>query len=141
MLTDYEAAEMWDMLWLYTDRAFEAFTQKSVILLIIQGVLMLSRCDGNSRFFALLSAVGMYSVYGSLSVWVSVRRRVIAEKRLIEIKRRQFMLALDVRHKNAFYSETMFIPEENGGEDSYQEIACLKYIGSGMKFERNYSYV
>ncbi|MDE7278156.1 MAG: hypothetical protein K2N26_00285 [Oscillospiraceae bacterium] len=142
MLTDYEAAELWDMIWLYTERAFEAFTQKSVILLIIQGVLIVfSFWDGNGRFFAVLSAVGLYSVYGSISVWVSVRQMELAAKRLSEIKRRQFMLALDVRHKNIFYSGTMFIPEENGSEDNYQENICLKYTISGKKFERNYSYV
>ena len=137
MLDDYIAAETWDMLCLYAERAFEAFTQKSVILLIIQGVLLLfSLWDRNVRFFALLSAMGLYSVYGS-AARISIRRMELAAKRLSETKRRQFMLALDVRHKNTSYSEMIFIPEENGGEDNYKERTYLNYIGSGKKFERN----
>lgn len=132
MLDDYVAAETWDMLCLYAERAFEAFTQKSVILLIIQGVLILfSIWDGDVRFFALLSAVGLYSVYSS-AAWISVRRMELAAKRLSETKRRQFMLALDVRHKNTSYSEMIFIPEENGSEDSYGMTNRL--YGSGYAF-------
>lgn len=133
MLDDYVAAETWDMLCLYAERAFEAFTQKSVILLIIQGILILfSFRDGNVRFFAILSAIGLYSVYGSASVWISVRRMELAAKRLSETRRRQFMLALDVRHKNTSYSEMIFIPEESGSEDNYGMTNRL--YGSGYAF-------
>lgn len=129
MLDDYVAAETRDMLCLYAQRAFEAFTQKSVILLIIQGVLILfSLWDGDVRFFALLSAADLHSVYGS-AAWVSVRRKELAAKRLSETRRRQFMLALHVRHKNTLYSETIFIPEESGSEDSYGMTNRLYGLG------------
>ena len=145
MLDDYIAAETWDMLCLYAERAFEAFTQKSVILLIIQGVLILfSFWDRSGCFFVILSAVGLYSVYGSISVWVSVRRMELAAKQLSETRCRQFMLALSVRHKNTPYSEMIFIPEENKGEDNYKMTNKLhgrEYTFNGKKFERNYSYV
>ncbi|MDE5577372.1 MAG: hypothetical protein K2J11_08295 [Oscillospiraceae bacterium] len=132
MLDDYVAAETWDMLCLYAQRAFEAFTQKSVILLIIQGVLILfSLWDRNVRFFALLSAMSLYSVYGS-AAWISVRRMELAAKQLSETRRRQFMLALDVRHKNTSYSEMIFIPEENGSEDNYG--MTNRFYGSGYAF-------
>lgn len=129
MLNEYFAAEVWDMLWLYIGRAFEAFTQKSVILLIIQGVVIVfSVWDKSSGFFVILAATGAYSVYGSVSARVSLRRMELAANRMSETKRRQFRLAVDVRRRIRFYGEAIFIPEENRREDNYEKYTVCNMI-------------
>ncbi|MCM1024158.1 MAG: hypothetical protein NC395_08890 [Prevotella sp.] len=120
MLNEYFAAEVWDMLCLYIGRAFVAFTQKSVILLIIQGVVIVfSAWDRNSGFFAVLAAIGVRSVYGSVSVWVNLRRMELAANRLSETKRRQFRLSVGVRRRIRLCGEMIFFPEESRAEDKY----------------------
>lgn len=139
MLDDYLVTELWDLLWLYVGNAFAALTQKSIAALIIQGVLItFSFWDRNSRFFVILAAVGVYSVYGSLSVWISIKRRKLAAERLIETKYRQYILAADLRHKKPLYKEILFIPENNKEDifaKLYNQDKCF-YIN----LERNYIY-
>lgn len=139
MIDDYLVTELWDLLWLYVGNAFTALTQKSIFVLIIQGVLFtLSFWDKNSRLFVILTAIGVYSVYGSLSVWVDLRRMELAAKRQREAKWKQYRLALNVRHRNLTYDEIIFIPEVNNKEDNFRKIYKLKYT---TNFERNYNYV
>ena len=96
---------------LYIEKVFETLTQKSVIWLIIQGVLLtFSLWDKNSRFFVILAAIGIYSVHGSLSVRISLKRMETAAKRLCEIRSRQFERSLDIRKEKLSQNEQMFIP-------------------------------
>lgn len=139
MPDEYVITELWDLLWLYADNAFAALTQKSICALIIQGVLLtFSFWDRNSRFFVILAAVGVYSVYGSLSVWISIKRRKLAAERLIETKYRQYILAADLRHKKTLYKEILFIPENNK-----EDISAKLYNQNNFTYinlERNYIY-
>lgn len=139
MLDDYLVTELWDLFWLYVSNTFAALTQKSIFVLIIQGVLKaFSFWDKNSRLFVILTAIGVYSVYGSLSVWVSLRRMELAAKRQREAKWKQYRLAINLRHRNLTYDEIIFIPEINNNEDNFIKIYNSEYK---TNFERNYNYV
>lgn len=139
MIMDYFVTELWDLFWLFADKAFETLTQKSVAMLIIQGVLItLSFWDKNSRLFVILTAIGVYSVHGSLSVWVNLRRMELAAKRQREAKWKQYRLAINVRHRNLTYDEIIFIPEINNDEDKFGKLYNSEYT---TNFERNYNYV
>lgn len=139
MIDDYLVTELWDLLWLYVGKAFTALTQKSIFVLIIQGVLFtLSFWDKNSRLFVILTAIGVYSVYGSLSVWVNLRRMELAAKRQREAKWKQYRLSINLRHRNLLYDEIIFIPETNNKEDNFNKIYDSEYT---TNFERNYNYV
>ena len=139
MIDDYLVTELWDLLWLYVGNAFTALTQKSIFVLIIQGVLFtLAFWDKNSRLFVILTAIGVYSVYGSLSVWVDLRRMELAAKRQREAKWKQYRLSINLRHRNLFYEEIIFIPETNNEEDNFRKLYISEYK---TNFERNYNYV
>lgn len=139
MPDEYVITEAWDMSCYYMDKAFEALTQKSVVWLIIQGVLLaLSPWDKNSRLFVILAAVGIYSVYGSLAVWISIKRQRLAVERRIETKYRQYILAANLRHKKPLYKEILFIPEINK-EDSFIKLYAQDRH-TQIKSERNYIY-
>ena len=139
MIPEYLVTELWDLLWLYAGNAFTALTQKSIFVLIIQGVLKtLSFWDKNSRLFVILTAIGVYSVYGSLSVWVDLRRMELAAKRQREAKWKQYRLSINLRHRNLLYEEIIFIPEANNEEDNFRKVYDLEY---NINFERNYNYV
>lgn len=139
MLDDYLVTELWDLFWLYADNAFAALTQKSIFVLIIQGVLIaFSFWDKNSRLFVILTAIGVYSVYGSLSVWINLRRMELAAKRQREAKWKQYRLSINLRHRNLLYEEIIFIPEANNEEDNFKKIYNSEYT---TNFERNYNYV
>lgn len=139
MLDDYLVTELWDLFWLYVSNTFAALTQKSIFVLIIQGVLIaFSFWDKNSRLFVILAAIGVYSVYGSLSVWVSLRRMELAAKRQREAKWKQYRLAINLRHRNLTYDEIIFIPETNNNKDNFIKIYNSEYQ---TNFERNYNYV
>lgn len=139
MLDDYLVTELWDLFWLYADNAFAALTQKSIFVLIIQGVLIaFSFWDKNSRLFVILAAIGVYSVYGSLSVWINLRRMELAAKRQREAKWKQYRLSINLRHRNLLYEEIIFIPEANNEEDNFKKIYNSEYT---TNFERNYNYV
>lgn len=119
---------IWDMLDYRICRAFDAFTGESVISLIIQGVLIaMSLWDKNARFFVILSAIGVYSVYGSISVWVNIRRMELAEKRRSELKYRQYRLAADIRNKSLVRDDIIFIPESGRDDDSFAALTALAY--------------
>ena len=110
MLYDYYNVEMWNMIDLYINRVFEFLTQKSVVVLIIQAItLAFSAWDKNSGLFVILANIGVYSVYGSISVWISIRRRELAEKKLDEYRKKQYDRSIEVRRDEQFYSE-LFIP-------------------------------
>lgn len=110
MLYDYYNAEMWNMIDLYINRVFEFLTQKSVVVLIIQAItLAFSAWDKNSGLFVILANIGVYSVYGSISVWISIRRRELAEKKLDEYRKKQYDRSIEVRRDEQLYSE-LFIP-------------------------------
>lgn len=130
MLIEYYDTDsyIYDMLELYCKKAADFLVQKSIVLLIIQGVLLaFSLWDKNSRFFVILAAIGIYSVYGSLSVRISLRRIELAEKKLCEIKRRQFMRSLDIRREKFIGEEEIFIPvKEQGSEDHILMTSFLK---------------
>lgn len=120
--------EMLDMLDYRICRVFDAFTGESVISLIIRGVLIaMSLWDKNSRFFVILSAIGVYSVYGSISVWVNMRRMELAEKRRSELKYRQYRLAADIRNKSLVRDDIIFMPEPRGDEDGFAALTALAY--------------
>lgn len=138
MITEYVVTELWDLFWLYADNAFTAFMQKSIFVLIIQGVLIaFSIWDRNSRFFVVLSAIGVYSVYGSISVWVNMHGIELAAKRQSEARYRQYRRALNLRHRKLPYDEIIFIPEINNDTDNFNKIYTAEYK---MNFERNYIY-
>lgn len=119
---------IWDMLDYRICRAFDAFTGESVISLIIQGVLIaMSLWDKNARFFVILSAIGVYSVYGSISVWVNIRRMELAEKRRSELKYRQYRLAADIRNKSLVRDDIIFIPESGRDDDSFAALTALAH--------------
>lgn len=110
MLYDYYNAEIWNMVDLYINRIFEFLTQKSVVILIIQAItLAFSAWDKNSGLFVILANIGVYSVHGSLSVWFSIRRRELAERKLDEHRKKQYDRSIDVRRDEQLYRE-LFIP-------------------------------
>ena len=127
MLIEYYDTDryFYDMLELYTARAADILLHKSVVMLIIQGVLLaFSLWDKNSRFFVILAAIGIYSVHGSLSVRISLRRMELAAKKLCETRRRQFTRSIDIRREKFDPSEEMFIPiKEQGFENHVFEAA------------------
>ncbi|MDE5742189.1 MAG: hypothetical protein K2H90_07050 [Oscillospiraceae bacterium] len=139
MINDYLVTELWDLLCLYAANAFTALTQKSIFVLIIQGVLItLSFWDKNSRLFVILTAIGLYSVYGSFSVWVDLRRMELAAKQQSEVKWKQYRRTINLRHRNLLYDEIIFIPETNNEEDNFNKLYRMEYA---TNFERNYNYV
>lgn len=141
MPDEYVITELWDLFWLYVDNAFTAFMQKSIFVLIIQGVLLaLSFWDKNSRFFVILTAVGVYSVYGSLSVWVNLRRIELEEKRQREARYRQYRRTINLRHRKLPCDEIIFIPEANNDEDNLNKIYNMEYNYFELKLGRNYIY-
>lgn len=141
MPDEYVITELWDLFWIYFDNAFTAFMQKSIFVLIIQGVLIaFSFWDRNSRFFVILAAIGVYSVYGSLSVWVNLRRIELEEKRQREAKYRQYRRAINLRHRKLPYDEIIFIPEPNNSEDNLNKIYNMEYNYFELKLGRNYIY-
>ncbi|MBP1560461.1 MAG: hypothetical protein J6C96_04375 [Oscillospiraceae bacterium] len=116
MLYDIFSPEFWDYLDALTLKAFEFLTQKSLITLVIQGVLLtFSLWDKNSRFFVILAAIGVYSIRVNFSVWDNIRRRELAERRTQESRSRQYAL-LRSRGPEKF-RELMFIPEEEIPDD------------------------
>ena len=144
MVADYYNDELWDMVDIYISKAFQAMTQENVIWLIIQSVLIaFSVWDKNSRFFVILAAVGLYSVYGSIAVWVNIRRIELEEKKQSESKYRQYRLAVNLRHKKPSYNEILFIPEINNDEDCLNKLYSANAYGRYIKMniERNYLYV
>lgn len=113
MLVDHYDPDsyIYDMIELYIEKAFETLTQKSVVWLIIQGVLLAFLVwDKNSRFFVILAAIGIYSVHGSLSVRISLKRMETAAKRLCEIRSKQLERSLDTRKEKLPQNAQMFIP-------------------------------
>ena len=112
MLYDYYNTEMWNMVDLYINRIFEFLTQKSVVVLVIQAItLAFSAWDKNSGLFVILANIGVYSVYGSLSMWISIRRRELAVRKLYEYRKKQYDRSIAVRRDEQLYSE-LFIPEK-----------------------------
>ena len=110
----------YDMLELYSAKAADVLVHKSLISLIIQGVLLaFSLWDKNSRFFVILAAIGIYSVHGSLSVRISLRRMELAAKKLCESRRRQFARSLDIRREKFSPGEEMFIPVKEQGLEEH----------------------
>ena len=110
MLINYNYSELWDMIDVYINKTFEILTQKSVVTMVIQGiVLAFSLWDKNSRLFVILAAIGVYSVYGSISMWVSIYRRELAARKLDESRKKQYDREINVRHEETMYS-TLFIP-------------------------------
>ena len=121
MLIEYYDTDsyFYDMLELYCEKAAYTLAQKSVVLLIIQGVLIaFSIWDKNSRFFVILAAIGIYSVHGSFSVRISLRRKELAAKRLCEIKRKQFARSIDTRREKLAVTEEIFIPVKEQGSEA-----------------------
>lgn len=128
LLDDYVVTELWDMLCRYAGNAFAALTQRSVVWLVIQGVLIAySFWDRNSRFFVLLSAIGLYSVHGSISVRVNINRMELAAKQMRESKCRQYRLSLGTRRRKNYCDEILFIPDINNDEDNFVKIYDKEY--------------
>lgn len=122
MLIEYYDTDsyFYDMLELYCEKAADALVHKSLISLIIQGVLLaFSVWDKNSRFFVILAAIGLYSVHGSLSVRISLRRMELAVRRLCETKCRQFARSIDTRREKLAVHEEIFIPVKEHGREDY----------------------
>lgn len=112
MLYDYYNVEMWNMIDLYINHIFEFLTQKSVVVLILQAItLAFSVWDKNNGLFVILANIGIYSIYGSISVWISIRRRELAAKKLDEYRKKQYDRSIEVRRDEQLYSE-LFIPEK-----------------------------
>ena len=110
MLINYNYSELWDMIDVYINKTFEILTQKSVMLLIIQGiVLAFSLWDKNSRLFVILAAVGVYSVDGNISMWFSIYRMELAARKLDESRKKQYDREIDV-HREEMICGTLFIP-------------------------------
>ena len=113
MIAGYFDNEIYDITELYIVNAALALWQKSVVLLVIQSVLLtFSDWDKNSGFFVILAAIGVYSVYGSISVRISLRRLETAAKKLSETKCRQFIRSLDIRRDILPAVREIFIPEK-----------------------------
>lgn len=112
MLYDYYNVEMWNMIDLYINHIFEFLTQKSVVVLILQAItLAFSVWDKNNGLFVILANIGIYSIYGSISVWISIRRRELAAKKLDEYRKKQYDRSIEIRRDEQLYSE-LFIPEK-----------------------------
>ena len=110
MIFSYTNPQIWDIMDYFILKAFEILTQKSVVTMVIQGiVLAFSLWDKNSRLFVILAAIGVYSVYGSISMWVSIYRRELAARKLDESRKKQYDREINVRHEETMYS-TLFIP-------------------------------
>ncbi len=110
MLYDYYNAEIWSMLELYVNRIFEFLTQKSVVILVVQAItLAFSAWDKNSGLFVILANIGVYSVYGSASLWFSIRRREMLERKPDQCRKKQYDRSIEVRREEQLYSE-LFIP-------------------------------
>ena len=89
-----------------------------VFLYSVGSLIAFSIWDKNSRFFVILAAIGVYSVYGSLSVRISLRRMELAAKKLCEIRRKQFTRSIDIRRERFSFNEEIFIPvKERGFEE------------------------
>ena len=130
MLIEYYDTDryFYDMLELYTARAADILLHKSVVMLIIQGVLLaFSLWDKNSRFFVILAAIGIYSVHGSLSVRISLRRMELAAKKLCETRCRQFARSIDVRREKFSPGEEMFIPVKEQGLEEH-DLTRVKFF-------------
>lgn len=113
MIIEYPDNGIYDIAEIYIVRAALTLLQKSVVLLVIQSVLLtFSDWDKNSGFFVILAAIGVYSVYGSISVRVSLRRLETAAKKLSETKCRQFIRSLDIRRDILLAGREIFIPEK-----------------------------
>lgn len=137
---EYVIAEIWSIIDRRIGKAFEALTQKSVIWLILQGALLaFSLWDKNSRLFVILAAIGVYSVYGSLSVRISIEQRELAAERLNETRYRQYILAAELRHKKPQHREILFIPEISK-EDGASHVPNYQSRQIQIKSERNYIY-
>lgn len=126
MLYECYNDETWNMIDLYINRIFEFLTQKSVVVLIIQAItLAFSAWDKNSGLFVILANIGVYSVYGSISVWISIRRRELAEKKLDEYRKKQYDRSIEVRRDEQLYSE-LFIPvKEQSAAERPNSKFCL----------------
>lgn len=99
--------------WYCFEKAALDLIQKSLILMIIQGVVLaFSLWDKNSRFFVILAAIGVYSVYGNISVRINLRRIETAVKEISKVRSRQFARELDIRRENIFSVMALFIPEK-----------------------------
>lgn len=110
MVYDYYNVELWNMLDIYGSKIFEFLTQKSLIVLIIQGItLAFSAWDKNNGLFVILANIGVYSVYGSISVWISIHRRELAEHKLDTFRKKQYDRSIEIRRDEQLYSE-LFIP-------------------------------
>ncbi len=134
MLYDYYNAEIWNMVDLYINRIFEFLTQKSVVVLLIQAItLAFSAWDKNSGLFVILANIGVYSVYGSLSVWISIRRRELAERKLDEYRKKQYDRSIDVRRDEQLYSE-LFIPikEQSAAERPNSKLYLLNKFNNNI---------
>ncbi len=130
MLYECYNDELWNMIDLYINRIFEFLTQKSVAVLIIQAItLAFSAWDKNSGLFVILANIGVYSVYGSISVWFSIRRRELAERKLDEHRKKQYDRSIDVRRDEQLYSE-LFIPikEQSAAERPNEKFYLLNNI-------------
>lgn len=116
----YFAGYFYNMLELYSAKAAYALVHKSLISLVIQGVLLaFSLWDKNSRFFVILAAIGIYSVHGSLSVRISLRRMEQAAKKLCETRSRQFTRSIDTRREKLDSGEEIFIPVKEQGSEAH----------------------
>lgn len=128
MLIEYSGSDscIYDMIELCCKKAADALMHKSVVWLVIQGVLLaFSIWDKNSRFFVILAAIGIYSVHGSFSVRISLRRMEMAVKLLCETRCRQFVRSLDIRREKIIRDEEIFIPVKERGTETHKN--CLLY--------------
>ena len=136
MLIEYYDSDsyFYDMIEFYCEKAAYTLVHKSLISLIIQGVLLaFSIWDKNSRFFVILTAIGIYSVHGSLSVRISLRRMEQAAKKLYETKCRQFTRSIDTRREKSAVHEEIFIPvKEQGFENHIRAGLVLPVLHTGQ---------
>lgn len=110
MLYDYCNAETWNMLELYINSVFEFLTQKSVVILIVQAItLAFSAWDKNSGLFVILANIGVYPVYGSASLWFSIRRKEMLERKPDRYRKKQYDRSIEVRRDEQLCSK-LFIP-------------------------------
>ena len=134
MLYECYNDETWNMIDLYINRIFEFLTQKSVVVLIIQAItLAFSAWDKNSGLFVILANIGVYSVYGSLAVWISIRRRELAVRKLDEYRKKQYDRSIEVRRDEQLYNE-LFIPvkEQSAAERPNSEFYLLNKYSNNI---------
>ena len=132
MIFSYTNPQIWDIMDYFILKAFEILTQKSVVTMVIQGiVLAFSLWDKNSRLFVILAAIGVYSVYGSISMWVSIYRRELAARKLDESRKKQYDREINVRHEETMYS-TLFIPVKEISEADRPESKI--YLKNNLNF-------